>query len=133
MKDTKSKTSFDFNYWLKLAQHNPEAFEQERQQVVDKYIDNIKDADVQTRMRCLQWKIDTERKLAKNPMDSATRIYDMMWESLSNNLEALQELSQELSDLLVDPKNLTTAPKQSTRKTYTATIIPFKERSAKIN
>ncbi len=129
MKETKSKTHFDFNYWLKLAQDNPEAFERERQQVVDKYIGSIKETNVQERMRCLQWKIDTERKLAKNPMDSAIRIYDMMWESLGKNQEALQELS----DLLVDTKNLAMAPKQSTHKTYTAKIIPFRERSTNAN
>lgn len=126
MKETKNKTHFDFNYWLELAKKNPQAFEKERQQVVDKYINGIKDTEIQERMRCLQWKIDTERKLAKTPMDSAVRIYDMMWESLSKNMEALQELS----DLLVETKNRTPSPRKPVRKTYNATILPFKEQSA---
>jgi len=90
-----TKKGFDFDYWKNLSKNNPEAFESARKQEIDKYISNLKDENVQDRMRRLQWRVEMERKRSKNPMDSAVRIYDMMWESVGKNFEAIQDLTEQ--------------------------------------
>jgi len=89
-----SKKSFDFDYWRNLAKKDPEAFEAARKLEIDQYISSLKSEDVQDRMRRLQWRVNTERRRSKNPMDSAIRIYDMMWDSVGKNFEAIQDLSE---------------------------------------
>jgi len=88
---------FDFDYWCELAKQDPEAFEQAREQEISNYIGTLNDESAQERLRRLQWRVEMERKLSKNPMDSAVRLYDMMWDSVSKNYEALQELAKEFT------------------------------------
>ena len=90
-----AKKGFDFDYWKNLSKNNPEAFESARKQEIDQYISNLKDENVQDRMRRLQWRVEMERKRSKSPMDSAVRIYDMMWESVGKNFEAIQDLTEQ--------------------------------------
>ena len=103
MKDTfsnnknniKTKSSdFDFDYWCKLAKTNPDVFESSRKRVIDDYISNLKDEGSKERMQRLQWRVEMERKRSKNAMESAIRIYDMMWESVGKNFEAIQDLAE---------------------------------------
>ncbi len=93
------KTSdFDFDYWCKLAKKDPEAFETERKKEIDNYISSLKDEGIKERMSRLQWRVERERDLSKNPMDSAVRLYDMMWDAVSKNYAALQELANEFNE-----------------------------------
>jgi len=93
------KTSdFDFDYWCKLAKKDPEAFEAERKKEIDNYISSLKDEDIKERMSRLQWRVERERDLSKNPMDSAVRLYDMMWDAVSKNYAALQDLATEFNE-----------------------------------
>jgi len=87
---------FDFEYWSKLSKKDPEAFEIARKVEIDKYLSTL-DADVQERMTRFQWRIEMERKLSKNPLDAAARIYDMMWESVGKSTTALDELTDILN------------------------------------
>lgn len=90
-----SNKAFDFDYWRDLAKNNPEQFEAARKLEIDQYISGLKTEELQDRMRRLQWRVNIERKRSKNPMESAIRIYDMMWDSVGKNFEAIQNLSDQ--------------------------------------
>lgn len=90
------KKEFDFDYWCQLAKDDPAAFEAARKQEIDNHIAGIQQKSTQERMERLQWRVEMERKRSKNPMDSAIRIYDMMWESVGKNFEAIQDLADHL-------------------------------------
>lgn len=98
----KSK-EFDFDYWCKLAKENPDVFETVRKQEIEKHIATLGDSRTQERLSKLQWRIEMERARAKNPMDAAIRIYDMMWETVGKNFELIQELVE-----IVEPGNVQT-------------------------
>ena len=87
------KGDFDFDYWSNLAKNDPEAFEVAREAEINKHISSLGDEAAQERMRSLQWRVEMERKRSSNPLDAASRIYDMMWESVGRNIKALDELA----------------------------------------
>lgn len=74
-------TEFDFDYWMKLFQDNPELFEVQRKLLID---DCIKQApeEMQRRLTGLQWRVDSEIMLSKNPMDGCIKVYEMMMDSI---------------------------------------------------
>jgi len=110
---------FDFEYWSELAKQDPAKFEEQRKQVVDNYISTIPSEVTQDRMRRLQWRVNRERELAKNPMDATVRIYDMMWDSVGKNLDALQDLAELLAgNHLQHPRVF--------KESQAATILPFR-------
>lgn len=90
---TEKNKDFDFDYWCRLAKDNPEEFEIQRKKEIDAYISGLNDSEIQDRMQRLQWRVEMERQRSKNPLDAAIRIYDMMWESVGKNFEAIQELA----------------------------------------
>jgi len=112
-----AKKGFDFDYWRDLAKKDPEAFEAARKLEVDQYISSLKSEDVQDRMRRLQWRVNTERRRSKNTMDSAIRIYDMMWESVGKNFEAIQELSEQFKP----------EAERKSKKSSSAKVLSFKQ------
>ena len=112
-----AKKGFDFDYWRDLANKDPEAFEAARKLEIDQYISSLKTEELQDRMRRLQWRVNTERKRSKNPMDSAIRIYDMMWDSVGKNFEAIQELSEHFKP----------EAERKVKKSPGATILSFKQ------
>lgn len=88
-----NQAGFDFDYWANMAKNDSEAFEEARKKEIEKFISGLNDDFSKDKMRRLQWRVDAERKLCKNPMESAIRIYDMMWESVGKNFEAMQVLA----------------------------------------
>jgi len=72
----------DFDSAMRLAQDNPDAFEQYRREAIDGLIDRIP-ARNQERLRRLQWRIDQERKRSGNAMSACVRLYEMMWDSFA--------------------------------------------------
>lgn len=112
-----TKKGFDFEYWRDLAKKDPEAFEAAREQEINQYISGLANEDVQDRMRRLQWRVEMERKRSKSPMDSAVRIYDMMWESVGKNFEAIQDLAEHFK-----PEDQRTSSKTSKAK-----VLEFKQ------
>ncbi len=91
-KTTKHTESFDFDRWRRLAEKDPEAFEQARKAVIDDFIDHIDDELLRERMRRLQWRVEQERARSNNPMGACIRIYNMMWRSVSDNYQLLTRL-----------------------------------------
>ena len=72
----------DFDSAMRLAQDNPDAFEQYRREAIDGLIERIP-ARNQERLRRLQWRIDQERIRSGNAMSACVRLYEMMWDSFA--------------------------------------------------
>lgn len=72
--------TMDFDAWVALARQDPAAFEALRQDLIDGFISQAGPAQ-QRRLRCLQWRVDLERKRASNPMAACIRLNQMMWDS----------------------------------------------------
>ena len=73
----------DFDHWSAIASTDPERFEQMRQAVIDEVISRAPERQ-QQRLRCLQWRIDQERRLAHTPLAACIRISNMMWEHVTS-------------------------------------------------
>ena len=70
-------TGFDFDYWMKLAQSDAEAFETERRETIEQLILSMPEQH-HRRLRQLQWKIDTIRTVSPNPLAACIRISKML-------------------------------------------------------
>lgn len=79
--NNQAETRFDFDHWMKLAEENPEVFEQKRQDKIQAFIKEVP-KQRQQRLIGLQWRIDTEIKLANNPVDACLKIHQMMMDSV---------------------------------------------------
>lgn len=80
--ETGSSTSFNFDYWCELAKNDPEKFEKERSAAVEEVIAAAPKAKTRDRLRKLQWRVDAERKISKNPTQACLKIYNMMWDKV---------------------------------------------------
>lgn len=85
--------SIDYDEWAKLFKENPEEFERRRKEEIDKVISAVCPAELQHRLRQLQWKIDMERDAAANPMAALVKIQEMMWDSFLKMNGKLQEFA----------------------------------------
>lgn len=77
--ETGSSASFNFDYWRELAKNDPAKFEKERSAAIEEVIATAPKAETRDRLRKLQWRVDAERKISKNPMQACLKIYNMMW------------------------------------------------------
>lgn len=68
--------NFNFNEWKRLASSDPEAFEKERQLVIEAFLSRCA---THPRLRCVQWRIDMERRKYRHPLVSCVHLYNMMW------------------------------------------------------
>lgn len=115
-------TEFDFDYWMKLAESDPETFESERRETLEELIHSMPE-EYHRRLRQLQWKIDTIRQVSRNPLDSCIRISNLLMDYTYGEgglLESLNALVQPTPSAEVDPaqksigKVLEFAPRQKT-------------------
>jgi hypothetical protein len=113
---TNSQSSnIDFDYWLNLAQNDPERFESLRQEMLESHIRRASDTQ-QTRLRRLQWRIDRVREQAKSPMAACISISDMMWDTFNHLANGYQHV-----ELL---------KRGQESKPGKATVLPFTPRQA---
>jgi len=77
----------------------------------------VPSTETRSRLESLQWRIEMERNLAKTPLDSATKIHEMMWASLERNYRHLQQLAS-----MIDP-NVETLDSPEPQK---AKVLPFR-------
>lgn len=88
----------NFDVLLKLAKHDPEQLEQIRQQLTFATIDAAP-GYLRKRLLGLQFKIDTTRNLAKNPLAACIRLTEMMHQSFEelrialNNPQPAEEIN----------------------------------------
>jgi hypothetical protein len=108
---------FDFDEWLHLARRDPAAFESQRSAMIEAHLHRFP-PEHQPRLRCLQFRIDMERRRARHPMAACLRLYTMMWDALLGDQGLVAALNH-LSDV---PRQ---APPPTPRQ---AKVIPFRVR-----
>ena len=86
-----SVSAFDFEEWALLAKTDPQAFEVKRNEEIARLIAKASSRS-QARLRGLQWKIDTERRRASNPLSACVRIFNQMWGSVYGERGLLEAL-----------------------------------------
>jgi len=89
-------TDFNFDYWMKLAQSDSEAFENKRRETIEELIHSMPE-QYHRKLRQLQWKIDTIREVSPNPLASCIRISNMLMDHTYGEgglLESLNALVQ---------------------------------------
>lgn len=102
--------TFNFDQWCALAKSDPEAFEAKRQALIEQTITGAP-AHMQQRLRGLQWRVDMERKRAKNPTSACVNIYRMMWTrvygegGLLEALDSLMHFNGEEAQRLIESHN----------------------------
>jgi hypothetical protein len=80
----------DVDTLMEIAKNDPDALDRIKQQAVEDLITSA-GPENQQRLRGLQWQVDMELKMAKNPMAGCIRISEMMHEKLWDLRAALQE------------------------------------------
>ncbi|MFM8455036.1 MAG: DUF3135 domain-containing protein [Gammaproteobacteria bacterium] len=77
--------------WIKLNQENPELFNQLSRELLESTLKNTAPQN-EMRLRGLQFQIDSQKKLAKNPMQACIKISEMMWEKVGELCTAIESL-----------------------------------------
>lgn len=72
--------TLDFDSMSRIAKEDPREFERLRQEAIDEFIESAPEERRQ-RLRCLQWRIDQERRNC-SPLSACLKISNMMWEHL---------------------------------------------------
>jgi len=86
--------NFDFDEWVTLYEHDPEAFESRRLKWNETIVNQAPPA-YQRRLSGLVFQINMEKRRSKNAMDSCIRISGLMWNKFHELKTELQELMQE--------------------------------------
>jgi hypothetical protein len=81
----------DFDTWVRLAQTDPQRFEDLRDRVLD-YCITRAPSKRQDRLRRLQWRVNQVRNTASNPMSACISISNMMWSSFSHLDKVYEDL-----------------------------------------
>ena len=79
--ENKKTAEIDFDTWSEMARTDPETFELLRLAGIETAIESASESN-RDRLRCLQWRIDQERRLARTPMAACLRISRMMWRTV---------------------------------------------------
>lgn len=88
-----SPENLEFRQWAEMAKEDPTQFEKLRLEAINDVIQSAPSTHRQ-RLRCLQWRIDQERRRASNPLSACVRLSQMMWESVSGSGGLLENLNQ---------------------------------------
>jgi hypothetical protein len=72
----------DFDGWCRLATEDPQTFERLRSRRIEEAIASAPAAR-QQRLRCLQWRIEQERRRAPSALAACVSLSHMMWDSLA--------------------------------------------------
>jgi len=105
--------NFNLNEWFKLAEEDIEAFEVEREKLLKAFIES---GCNKRQLNGLQFRINMERRRAKNPLDACIRISKMM------NSQFYCEFCPILTGINNGEELVNPIP------SHTATIIPFKKK-----
>ncbi|MDH5552026.1 MAG: DUF3135 domain-containing protein [Nitrosomonas sp.] len=79
MKNNKTPTEFDFDHWVKVAEQDPEKFEEMRAALINDLMEQSPE-QFRQRLEGLQWQIDQVRNKSSNPMESCIAISNKMWD-----------------------------------------------------
>lgn len=87
---------FVFEDWKALAENDPSAFEEARENLLKDVIAQAPQGCRQ-RLGSLQWRIDKERERSANPMSACVRISEMMLNAVYGKSGLVEALSGEIS------------------------------------
>ena len=104
--------NFNLNEWFKLAEEDQEAFEAEREKLLSQFIES---GCNKRQLSGLQFRINMERRRAKNPLDACIRISKMM------NEQFYHEFCPTISGIKIGEETSANTSSPS------AKIIPFKK------
>lgn len=93
MPESTTPTPCDFDAWLALASSDPEAFEHQRRQIINRAIQRAP-ARRQQRLHQLQWQLDQIRATSRTPMVACLRMQRMLWQSITGQDGLLACLQQ---------------------------------------
>lgn len=111
----------DFDTLKQLAEDNPASL----QALLDRETASIMSkcpARLRPRLEGLQFQIEGQRRLAKNPMDSLLRIYGMMNQSFEELNDALAPFRDYQEN---DPQGFSGFNKQSSKKSAKSSVLHF--------
>ena len=114
---TRRFSQFNFDEWMALAQNDPQKFESERMRVMESAIAEAPQ-HLQHKLRCLQWRIDMERRKHSNALAGCISLNKMMWDFVYAEKGFLHALN------LFDGKTAEMEPSRS------AQLLPFKQSAA---
>ena len=86
-----SQYEFDFSAWKTLYENDPHAFERQRQQVIDQFIQAAPE-EYQHRLNGLMFRINAVRSRSSNPMHACLEMSKMMWNSVADLKLFLEDL-----------------------------------------
>lgn len=82
--------SFDFDTWMELARLDPDAFGEARQMALEQV---IAAADNSEKLRCLQWRVDSELLRTGTPLQACLSLSGMILEKFNDLLGTLMLLT----------------------------------------
>jgi hypothetical protein len=112
-----------FDEWAELAKNDPSTFEQMRLAAIDRYIESAP-YHSRARLRRMQWRIDQERRLARNPLNACLRMTRMMWDSVLGR-GGLREHFEHLNGLLGGAKHPPSAAVTPVEERESAQVLAF--------
>ena len=81
---------FDFDAWQTLARLDPAGFERRRRELLEAL---IRHSPSEKRLRCLQFRIDLERRRSPVPLKTCLYISARMWDSFHELRCALERMA----------------------------------------
>lgn len=89
-------TEFKFDEWAKLAQEDPEAFEQKREEFLETYIcEQWDDPDEQQRARAILWRAEMNYSRIKDPTERFNRVVADFYDQVVKFRDAINSLTSE--------------------------------------
>lgn len=95
MAEIQAPPPFDFDNWATLARRDPQAFEKQRNRVLEAAILSAPAAR-QPQLRRTQWKLDQIRRNSATPLAACLHMQRLLWEKVAGEnglLECLQRLA----------------------------------------
>jgi hypothetical protein len=108
----------DFDDLVKMYQEDPEAFDRERQELIDDFINSLPNEDCKLRARQFQFRIDRELHQYKDPVARMNKMVELFWEGVKEFQYVLQTCSLEQDNPV--PRDAKDQPK--------ASVLEFKRR-----
>ena len=105
--------SIDFDAWMDLYKSDPEAFEHQREAMIQQTISKAPEQH-QRRLNGLQFQIDMERRRAETPLQSCMKISSMMWEKFDHMRAQLNEFKEQQSGTEKPAVKTTESPVKAT-------------------
>ena len=108
----------------RLAQEDPQAYEAWRREVIDRLIESAP-ARIRHRLRGIQFRVESMRRLSRSALGSTVKMYELMWKSFLSLNHNWQDLVHSRAGY-VNP-NDSTFGAQYTRNAC-ATVLEFRPR-----